>query len=70
MVESANLGLVDRLDCKSFTCGELDTFTYSSVVTSSNNLRADLIVLEDIRVLAGDEEIAVMAGSVEGLNSP
>ena len=70
VVEAANTGFIDCLYCKSFTCRLANAFSYRSVVAGANNLRADLVILEDIRVLASDEKVTAVADSIERLNCP
>jgi hypothetical protein len=70
VIETADLGLVNRLDGKAFTGGETDAFAYGTVVSRANYLWADFVVLENVRILARDIEIAVLTGDIEGLDSP
>jgi hypothetical protein len=69
VVQSANLGLADRLDCKSLAGDEMHAFSNPALVAGADYFGTDVVILKDVGILTSDEEfIKLMAGGIDGLD--
>lgn len=57
MIDSANFGLLNRLDCKALTSNAVDTLANGAVVARSTNEVGDRVVDAYVRVTASDGAI-------------